>query len=64
VGQIRSRDAGQEAAAEAGRVTEGRQKPPSVRREFQTTNLGVGGSNPSGRASLFNYLADARRTNL
>src|SRR6266404_1301140 len=29
MGQIRSRDAGQEAAAEAGRVTKDRQKPPA-----------------------------------
>ena len=27
-------------------------------REIQTTNLGVGGSNPSGRASYFKYLDD------
>ena len=26
----------------------------------QTTNLGVGGSNPSGRAKKFSYLAGAR----
>src|SRR5712671_5157748 len=36
----------------------------TANQDLQTTNLGVGGSNPSGRAKKFSHLAGARRTNL
>ena len=36
-------------------------KSPLLALDHQTSNLGVGGSNPSERASNFNYLAKEQK---